>query len=560
MSLFSFLSQKRRRPGARAASLHTRILLLVLLPLLILASLALTVSTLERQAETRASLGDQHALLIELRQQGVADVAQMAQSAIAHILADTSLDRDQKRDLAQQILRNLRFEGGNYVFVVDFDGITRVQPAAPQLEGKNTLDLRDDKGRYFIREMLGLAKSGGGRYEYEWLNPDTQSVETKYSYATGIPELEWMIGAGVYATAIDAVMNEAGAAAQDKLLASLLRSVLISLALLVMIGLIAAYASRRMIGRILAMANTLDGITSAVAQGRGDLSQRVPVVGRDEIALMATNVNDFMEKIQRILLEVRNSAASVSEASDGISRLSESLSDRTAQSAANLEQTSAAMEQITATVQQSAGMAEQANQLTTAASQSTRDGHTSMQNVQQTMSEIREASHKISEIVGTIDGIAFQTNILALNASVEAARAGVQGRGFAIVAQEVRSLAQHSASAAQQIRGLIATSEARIRSGEDVVKATAKVMHKIVEQISQITVSIDEITTAAREQSQGITQVNLAVSEMDQMTQKNAAMVQDAHHAADDMRGHANRLTRLLAGFTLDQTAPPPLA
>src|SRR5690606_2990195 len=139
-----------------------------------------------------------------------------------------------------------------------------------------------------------------------------------------------------------------------------------------------------------AMADTLAGITGEVAQGRGDLSQRVPVVGRDEIALMATHVNDFMEKMQRILLEVRNSAVSVDRASEDRSRLGDSLAERSAQSAANLEETSAAMEQITVTVQQSADMAEQANQLTLAASQSTQEGHASMQNVQQTMADIRD--------------------------------------------------------------------------------------------------------------------------------------------------------------------------
>ncbi len=558
MSSFSLLSRRRAKPGFLSASLHTRILLLVLLPLLVLATLASAISTFQRQSESQAALEDQRALLIQLRQQGVSDVAQMAATAIAHILADTRLDRDEKRNRSREILRNLRFEGGNYVFVVDYDGITQAQPAAPQLEGKNTLELRDDQGRYFIRDMLDLARKGGGHYEYEWLNPDTQSVETKYSYAVGIPELEWMIGAGVYATAIDAVMSEAHAVAHDKLIAGLLRSVLVSLALLAGIALIAAYASRRMVGRILAMADTLAGITGEVAQGRGDLSQRVPVVGRDEIALMATHVNDFMEKMQRILLEVRNSAVSVDRASEDLSRLGDSLAERSAQSAANLEETSAAMEQITVTVQQSADMAEQANQLTLAASQSTQEGHASMQNVQQTMADIRDASRRIGEIVSTIDGIAFQTNILALNASVEAARAGVHGRGFAIVAQEVRSLAQHSADAAHEIRNLIDESETRIRSGEDVVQTTATLMHDIVEQIRQITVSVDEITTAAREQSQGITQVNQAVSEMDQMTQKNAAMVQDATRSAEDLHGHAGRLTRLLAGFTLDQPATLP--
>ena len=288
---------------------------------------------------------------------------------------------------------------------------------------------------------------------------------------------------------------------------------------------------------------------TAVAQG--DLTQVFQTRRRDEIGVLIVGVEGMRQRYLQALSQVRSSVDSVSTASAEIATGNQDLSVRTEQTASNLQRTAASMEQLTATVKQSADASRQANQLAASAAEVAARGGTVVGEVVTTMNDINQSSRKIADIIGVIDGIAFQTNILALNAAVEAARAGEQGRGFAVVASEVRSLAQRSAEAAREIKTLIGASVEKVESGSRLVQNAGLTMDEIVGSVKRVSDIIGEITAAAAEQSDGISEVNIAISQLDQMTQQNAALVEESAAAAESLREQAQRLADAVAVFKL---------
>ncbi|MFD2191441.1 methyl-accepting chemotaxis protein [Pistricoccus aurantiacus] len=300
-----------------------------------------------------------------------------------------------------------------------------------------------------------------------------------------------------------------------------------------------------------------------IASGGGDLTRRLPVQGRDETAELATQFNAFADKINNVLLDVRESSESVWGAASEIAMGGQDLSSRTEITASNLQETSASMEQLTGTAEHTAQSSRQANQLSESASEVATRGGEMVANVVQTMDDIETSSQQIAEIVTLMDSIAFQTNLLALNASVEAARAGEQGRGFAVVASEVRQLASRSAEASRQIKTLIEASSNKTRAGAELVRDAGATMNEIVTRVARVTEVLSEISNASDEQSLGISQVNQAVAELDRMTQENAAMVEESTNAAAHLQEQSQRLAQIVGGFTLAarrDEAPQPLS
>jgi methyl-accepting chemotaxis protein len=325
-----------------------------------------------------------------------------------------------------------------------------------------------------------------------------------------------------------------------------------SLAIGVAIGLVMTRSLTRQLGGEPVYAAQVAGLIAA-----GDLSARVIVARGDDHSLLAA-MEKMRASLVQIVSEVRSGTDTIATAASEISSGNLDLSSRTEQQASSLEETASSMEELTGTVRQNADNARQANVLAASASEVALAGGAVVAEVVHTMASINESSNKIVDIIGVIDGIAFQTNILALNAAVEAARAGEQGRGFAVVASEVRNLAQRSASAAKEIKTLIDDSVGKVEAGGKLVDKAGQTMTEIVASITRVTDIMGEIASASSEQTVGIEQVNAAITQMDEATQQNAALVEEAAAAAGSLQDQATVLAELVGTFKLDHAAPAP--
>jgi methyl-accepting chemotaxis protein len=340
-----------------------------------------------------------------------------------------------------------------------------------------------------------------------------------------------------------------------------MRYVLTSFAVYGAVAMLGMLLSWRLVRSITAPLAQAAGLADAIAEG--DLTRTVDSDRQDELGHMLRSLSAMGSRLRTIVEEVRSGVDAVSSASIEIANGNQDLSARTEQTASHLEETAASMEQLTATVSQAADTARQADLLASTAARSAEHGGNVVGQVVQSMQKITDSSHRIADIIGVIDSIAFQTNILALNAAVEAARAGEQGRGFAVVASEVRSLAQRSASAAKDIKHLIDSSVDSVAAGSAQVAQAGQSMDEIVASVRRVSDLIGEITASSSEQRDGISQVNHAVTHLDQMTQQNAALVEESAAATASMRDKAQRLANVVSVFQVGPSStrpshPPP--
>ncbi|ACR31345.1 methyl-accepting chemotaxis protein [Burkholderia glumae] len=360
---------------------------------------------------------------------------------------------------------------------------------------------------------------------------------TKLVRAQSVPGTDWDV-----IVALDE--SEATAGMRSLLSASVV-------ALLVIVGVasvigtaITATAFRRLGNVCQAMAK--------IGAGTGDLTQRLRDEGRDEVANIARSFNQFVAKLQGVMLEIRGASESVGAAANEIASASRDLSTRTESAAASLQQTAASMDQISGTVDQSAAAATEADERSNLATQIASRGGEIVSDAVGTMSEIEHASSQIGTIIRVIDGIAFQTNILALNAAVEAARAGEQGRGFAVVAHEVRTLAQRSAQAAREVKQLVEATVSRVAAGSSQVRRAGETMSEIVSNSQNVQSIISSIARASTEQTRGVQEVNHAVMQLDAMVQQNAALVEETAAASTALQTQANALASAIGRFKID--------
>jgi methyl-accepting chemotaxis protein len=385
------------------------------------------------------------------------------------------------------------------------------------------------------REEVSKAKLAGGAEEANKIF--TQRFEpASQGYLVGVQKL------------VDGERAELDAAAErsDEMRANTSLMLVICSALSLVLGVALAWMLVRSITHPLRRA-----VAVAEAVAAGDLTSRIEVTSTDETGQLMQALRGMNESLAKVVGEVRQGTDTIATASSQIASGNQDLSSRTEQQASSLEETAASMEELTSTVKQNADNARQANQLAASASEVAVRGGSVVSQVVDTMSAINTSSKKIVDIIAVIDGIAFQTNILALNAAVEAARAGEQGRGFAVVASEVRSLAQRSAAAAKEIKGLIDDSVGKVEAGSHQVAEAGQTMEEIVASVRRVTDIMGEISAASHEQTQGIEQINQAITQMDQVTQQNAALVEEAAAAAASLQDQAGSLSQVVSVFTL---------
>ena len=452
---------------------------------------------------------------------------------------------DISRDLAalKERIRSIKVGQTGYFYVLNSgpgkEGDLLVHPAR---EGQNILDSRGADGREFVKEILAKKT---GTIAYEWQNPGENAARAKVAAFAPFKEWNWVILGGTYR---DEITAEAAELRNRYFVFGLIALVVFAASLYAFV--------RRSVTRPLG-----DARDAAVRMADGDLTVQIARRHNDEIGLLADAMNGIGRNLSSVVGKVRDGAEQIATASDEISSGNLDLCARTEQQASSLASTASSMGELTDTVRQNADNARQANALAVNASMIAQQGGSMVAQVVDTMESIQQSSRKISDITGVIDGIAFQTNILALNAAVEAARAGEQGRGFAVVATEVRNLAQRSAAAAKEIKTLIAASTNEVNSGNKLVLEAGVTMKEVLASVDRVTSIMADITAASAEQSSGIEQVNRAIGEMDESTQHNAALVEEASAAAQAMQDQAAELARAVRLFRLDEavrgSAPP---
>lgn len=431
--------------------------------------------------------------------------------------------------IVEQIL-TIKLAGDGYAFLLDKSG--QVLAHADQ-----TKVLKPAKE---IAVELNLDNLGN-------LSKRTDPTQVEIAGKTNFLFLQPISGSDMYLALV--VDKHKALASLDQLL--LIAAVVLAVLLGVMVPL-----SAWLVGRMMAGLQRVCDAMSEIAAGGGDLSRKIEVEGEDEVAQTANAFNRFIEQLRVMVVEVRKATESITVGATEIATGNMDLSGRTEQQASSLEETSASMEELTAAVKNNADNAREANRMAVNASDVATHGGEVVSRVVTTMHGISDSSRKIVDIISVIEGIAFQTNILALNAAVEAARAGEQGRGFAVVASEVRTLAQRSAAAAQEIKNLIEDSVAKVTEGSELVDKAGEAMTRIVAAVDQVAAIISEITSASAEQSDGIQQVNLALANMDEATQQNAALVEQAAAAAGSLEEQANLLKTAMSAFRMEQSQP----
>ena len=431
-----------------------------------------------------------------------------------------------------QTIRAYKLGKSGYVYLVRSNGTVVVHRNPALADGKHLLKDVPGMTPELNKTLLSGEKFSYGTYDS---GDGKQFVASSF-----IPELNLYVVAEV--PEAEVLGNIARSATISALVAGLVGG---------SIGLFAIYfISRAIAAPVMRAAEML----SDIASGDGDLSRRMPVESEDEIGALASAFNRFVSSLNGTISKVRDSTHLIATASSQIATGNLDLSGRTEHQASNLEETAAAMEELTSTVKQNTANAEEANKLVAATTSAAVKGGTVVTQVVNMMGEITASSRKMSDIIGAIDGIAFQTNILALNAAVEAARAGEQGRGFAVVASEVRNLAQRSAAAAKEIKELIVDSVSKVEAGGKLADTAGAAMTEIVASVQHVATLMVEITSASHEQSEGIGQVNQSIIQMDDATQQNAALVEQAAAAAQSLQEQAARLDQVVGIFKLDES------
>jgi methyl-accepting chemotaxis protein len=443
------------------------------------------------------------------------------------------LSREDAQARALAEVMAIRYDGQEYVFISDLHPRMVGHPIKPELNGRDLSDHKDPDGkRLFVAFADAVRAQGNGEVDYLWPRVGSDKPVAKRTYVEGFAPWGWVVGSGVY---VDQVREAA------------LRFAAVSLGVSLVVSVLMFAFVHRLSSGLQRRLQQAEASLAAIASG--DLTVAVHPGPADEIGRLLASVARTRDGLADVMGQVRLSTESVLSASAEIALGNQDLSVRTETMASNLQRTASAMTLLTGSVGQSTDAARQASSLATSATEVAQRGGAVVSQVVGTMRDIEDSARRISDIIGVIDGIAFQTNILALNAAVEAARAGEQGRGFAVVAAEVRTLAQRSASAAREIKALIGTSVDCVSSGSRHVQEAGATMTEIVSSVQRVMDIIAEISAASNEQSGNLVQINGAVGQLDQVTQQNAALVEESAAAAQSLREQAAQLSGVVGRF-----------
>ena len=492
------------------------------------------------------------------------------------------LTREEAQQRALDALRDVRFEGNNYFWINDLTPRMVMHPINPALDGRNLAESRDPNGKALFVEMVEVARSAGEGYvDYQWPVPGFDEPVDKTSFIKLLPEWGWIIGGGLYIDDIQALLSRMFWTA----------AAVIGVTITVMLFLVTLVAR--------SVATPLKKTVTMIEEmEKGRLDTRLKLNRRDEIGQMARAMDTFAENLKQevigslqklaagnldlsihprdgqdqvrgalkkvsddlnlVMGQIQSAGLQIAGGAGQVSDTSQSLSQGATEQASSLEEIAASMNEMAAQIKHSADNAVQADRLAGEMKQAALEGTGQMRQMVTAMGEINTAGQSISKIIKVIDEIAFQTNLLALNAAVEAARAGQHGKGFAVVAEEVRNLAARSARAARETAELIEGSVDKTANGAGIAEKTAAALDQMVVGVTRVSDLVGEMAAAAREQSEGISQVNVGLNQIDQVTQQNTANAEECAAAAEELSSQSEQLRQMLARFTLRQASATP--
>jgi methyl-accepting chemotaxis protein len=590
--------------------ISVRLYALVALALLTMAA-ALTFGLLQAQDKL---VGERKAMLSAMNENAIAVFDAYHKQEVAG-----TLSREDAQKRALEAIKAMRYQGSGYFWINDMHPTMIMHPIKPELDGRDLSANKDPNGKHlFVEFVKTVEKSGQGFVDYYWPKPGADEPVLKYSHLAGFRPWGWVVGTGVYSDDLTAMFRERAWQVAGILLAAALAIVMAALAIVrsVVKPVEKLKASMRSIAdedlssevpetdrgdeigqmaKVLvvlrdsvrerlelrfreaeqqdrlaserrgneqrqratadAQADAMETVGAALELlASGDLTAEIGDIA-PEYGKLRQDFNTAVAALRDVIGSISHSTEIVTASAGDISEAANNLSRRTEQQAAALEETAAALDEITSTVRHSSDRANEARNMVDETRASAAKSGGIVRNAIDAMGRIETSSSRISQIIGVIDEIAFQTNLLALNAGVEAARAGEAGRGFAVVAQEVRELAQRSAGAAKEIKALIGTSVREVGAGVELVRSTGDALTEIEALVNRVNEQVALIATAAREQATGLAEVNTAVNSMDQMTQQNAAMVEETTAASQTLAAESRELKMLLTKFRLRETA-----
>ncbi|MBT8155182.1 cache domain-containing protein [Epibacterium ulvae] len=569
----------------------TRLYALVVLAVLLSASL--TFFLVGRSADQ----------VYEFRDHELDHLTELASSYLSSIherVLAGELTRAEGIAAGRKILEQARFGSDNsgYYFAITTDGTIVAHPHRPDWIGQNKLSVQDASGQQFFKAFIdGLDTNGRSRVEYSFLNPGSKQVETKLGHALLFEPWDILVATGMYIDDVEESIFDTKVLATSCLAVSLVLLLLAStgisrsmirpmqklrdrmnrLADGDLISPVPSLTNRSELGGMAQsvqvfqrglqrqkemefeqskqkeeISSVIQMLSSKLSQmSQGNLDIKITDTFPQQYERLRSDFNSTLDTLQDTISQVIDAASSISNGAVEISQASDDLSHRTESQAATLEETAAALEQMTASVRSAAEGARGVENTVSDARQQAEVSGEVVQNAVSAMTEIAQSSSKISQIISVIDDIAFQTNLLALNAGVEAARAGDAGRGFAVVASEVRGLAQRSSDAAMEIKTLISDSSQQVERGVDLVGKAGDALVQIVDRVSHISTLISGIAEGASEQSTGLAEINTGMTQLDQVTQQNAAMVEEATAAGHLLNSDASKLSQLVAYFQI---------
>lgn len=543
-------------------TLKLKVLLLTLIPLVAVVAVVMAVVQMQLRDLGEHEIAELRAELMDSKKEALKSYVDLSMSSVSHIANQASADDMVAQEEALQILTDLSYgaKGDGYIFVYTYDGVNLATRPKPQLKGKNLMDLKDKNGVLIVRDLINVAKKGGGYVKYIWAKPSKNADVDKLSYAVGLEKWKWMVGTGFYIDDIDDQVAEATARLEDEIANTMIFILMIGGGFVVIFGFLAGIFANGITSPLAAAAAALKDI----GHGEGDLSRRLDTNAKGEVGELAEGFNSFANKIQTLITEVKRAVSDLSQTTQKMQGVVSNTRSEVLEQKQETEQVAAAVHEMAAAVQEVASNASSASDSANEADQAAIGGQ---QVVQETITSIeslnsgvnvasdviaqldRDSDH-IGTVVNVIKEIADQTNLLALNAAIEAARAGEQGRGFSVVADEVRTLANRTQQSTDEIQTMIEKLQSGARQAVQEMEASRTRVGETVEKAGRTGDQLDSITNSVS----SITQMNAQIaSAADEQTSVADELSRSIQHIAD-ISERANDNADSLASTTTEMT------